>query len=33
LISADVSVEKFEIAAPTLDEIFVQVVQAEGGRG
>ena len=33
LITADVAVEKFEIAAPTLDEIFVQVVQAEGRRG
>jgi ABC-2 type transport system ATP-binding protein len=32
LIAANVPVEKFEIAAPTLDEIFVQVVQAEGER-
>jgi ABC-2 type transport system ATP-binding protein len=33
LLAANVPVEKFEVAAPTLDEIFVQVVQAEGSRG
>jgi len=27
LVAQDVNVEKFEIALPTLDEIFIQVVQ------
>jgi ABC-2 type transport system ATP-binding protein len=30
LVAASVQVEKFEIAAPALDEIFVQVVQGQG---
>ncbi len=28
LVAQNVSVEQFEIAAPTLDEIFIQVVQS-----
>jgi ABC-2 type transport system ATP-binding protein len=30
LVSANISLEQFEIAVPTLDEIFIRVVQAEG---
>jgi ABC-2 type transport system ATP-binding protein len=30
LLAADVSIEKFEIAVPTLDEIFIRVVEAGG---
>jgi ABC-2 type transport system ATP-binding protein len=33
LITQDVIVEQFEIAIPTLDEIFIQVVQPEGEGG
>lgn len=32
LIKADISIEWFEIAVPTLDEIFIEVVQAQGGN-
>ena len=31
LVSRGVDVQQFEIAAPTLDEIFIQVVQERGG--
>ncbi len=31
LVAKDVSLEQFEIAVPSLDEIFIQVVQREGG--
>jgi ABC-2 type transport system ATP-binding protein len=31
LVEKDVPLEQFEIAIPTLDEIFIRVVQAEGG--
>ena len=31
LVEENVSLEKFEIATPTLDEIFIRVVQDEGG--
>jgi ABC-2 type transport system ATP-binding protein len=30
LIAANVKVEKFEIALPTLDEIFIEVVKKQG---
>jgi len=32
LVALDVTVEQFEIATPTLDEIFIRVVQGEEGR-
>jgi ABC-2 type transport system ATP-binding protein len=31
LVAQEVTVEQFEIAVPTLDEIFIRVVQTEGG--
>jgi ABC-2 type transport system ATP-binding protein len=33
LIDQGVAIEQFEIAIPTLDEIFIRVVQPEGGEG
>jgi ABC-2 type transport system ATP-binding protein len=33
LIDQGVIIEQFEIAIPTLDEIFIRVVQPEGGEG
>ena len=33
LVAQEVTVEQFEIAIPTLDEIFIRVVQPEGGEG
>ena len=33
LVAQDVIVEQFEIAVPTLDEIFIRVVQPENGAG
>jgi len=33
LVAQEVTVEQFEIAVPTLDEIFIRVVQPEGGEG
>jgi ABC-2 type transport system ATP-binding protein len=33
LVAQGVTVEQFEIAVPTLDEIFIRVVQPEGGEG
>ena len=33
LIEKNVDVEQFEVAVPTLDEIFIQVVQAEASVG
>ena len=32
LIKADIPIEWFEIAVPTLDEIFIEVVRAQGGK-
>lgn len=32
LVEKNVMLEKFEIATPTLDEIFIRVVQGEGGN-
>jgi ABC-2 type transport system ATP-binding protein len=31
LVTAGVNLEQFEISIPTLDEIFIRVVQGEGG--
>jgi ABC-2 type transport system ATP-binding protein len=33
LVEENINLEKFEIATPTLDEIFIRVVQDEGGTG
>ena len=33
LVSQDIQVEQFEIAVPTLDEIFIKVVQGTGNVG
>jgi ABC-2 type transport system ATP-binding protein len=33
LIDLDLNIEQFEIAVPTLDEIFIQVVQGDSGGG
>jgi ABC-2 type transport system ATP-binding protein len=32
LIKTDIQIEWFEIAVPTLDEIFIEVVRAQGGK-
>jgi ABC-2 type transport system ATP-binding protein len=33
LVAQDVAIEQFEIAVPTLDEIFIRVVQPDEGEG
>jgi ABC-2 type transport system ATP-binding protein len=33
LVAQEVAIEQFEIATPTLDEIFIRVVQPEGWEG
>jgi ABC-2 type transport system ATP-binding protein len=32
LVAQGIAVEKFEVAIPTLDEIFIRVVTGEGGE-